>query len=63
MDYKYYKEDKEISKKILKEFKGKVISHKCAVCCGTGKIGVGKHHEFVEPCYECGGSGKINIEW
>ena len=63
MDYKYYEEDKAISKKILKEFKGKIISHKCPSCGGTGKIGVGKRHEFTEKCYECNGSGEINIEW
>ena len=55
MDYKYYEEDKAISKKIMKEFEGQVIQHECPTC----------HGKFVKGhvCDDCKGEGFIEIEY
>lgn len=54
---------KEKSKLVQKKSKSKIITHVCSLCKGTGKIGVGKRHEFYEPCYECGGKKEIPVQW
>ena len=51
------------TEQVKKEFRGKTITHVCPSCGGTGKIGVGKHHEFSEKCFECNGTKKILIQW
>lgn len=53
---KYEELDKEVSKKIMKEFEGKVIEHMCADCHGEGFTERGK-------CKNCKGTGSVFIEY
>lgn len=55
MDYKYYEEDKAISKKIMKEFKDKTIEHECPTC----------HAKPVDGhvCDDCKGQGFYEVKY
>ena len=54
---KYAELDKAISKKIMKEFKGKIIDHECPSCGGIGILRTG------EDCENCNGKGSFSIEY
>ena len=54
---KYEELDKQVSKQIMKEFKGKCIEHVCDECEGKGSI------PFGGDCKNCKGTGTITIEY
>lgn len=58
---KYYKIDKEISNKIQKELRGKVINHICPQCGGTGLVGTCFEEQFE--CTHCDGKGNYDIQY
>ena len=47
MTNKYHELDKQISREIMGEFKGKIVTHKCLHCNGSGKLEVG--NPFLQP--------------
>jgi hypothetical protein len=44
--------DKHVSREIMKEFEGQIITSECPFCRGKG-----------EDCEECDGSGELDIEY
>lgn len=58
MNHKYQELDGQITKKIMSEFKGKVVESKCPNCKGSGKIGLPQI-----PCSDCDSSGIIKYKY
>lgn len=55
IDYRYYEEDKAMSKKIMEEFEGKTVESKCPTCGGKPVNG--------HVCDDCKGQGFYEIEY
>lgn len=52
---KYEDLDKQISKEIMQEVKGKIIEHTCPHCKAEP--------EFIKECQDCNGEGKYSIQY
>lgn len=56
--------DKQVTREVMAELKGKVIPSECSVCHGKGQVPDHNGETYVGvECDNCGGTGTINLQY